>query len=135
MGCDIHTVLQVRREGNWETVATEVYDNRFYTLFGILAGVRCSYVDPIDEPRGLPADFVHTTKDQEVSTIDQNNLSFWMGYHSFSHLTLEELVKDKKKRKDEEEVEALDGLIDAINSNLQDKVQTKDVRLVFGFDS
>ena len=67
MGTDIHSIAQVKRDGEWVTVAVGVAgDSRSYNTFAMLAnvrngtgfaGVRTSTGFPvIHEPRGLPDD-------------------------------------------------------------------------------
>lgn len=58
MGCDIHTAVQVRKNGIWEDVDLRVFDGRHYGLFAFLANVRnYSAITPLDDPRGVPDDF------------------------------------------------------------------------------
>ncbi len=83
MGCDIHIVTQVRRDGRWVTEPASVPDDRDYRSFAVMAGVR-NYgtnppIVPISEPRGLPPDFVEEEGDDT-------------GDHSKSWLTLAELL-------------------------------------------
>lgn len=69
MGCDIHSVAQVRKDGVWKTVLQDVCgDPRRYDTFAMLANVRNGYgfagcdtgdgFEPISEPRGFPDDFL-----------------------------------------------------------------------------
>ena len=97
MGCDIHSRVQVRKDGIWETVEDELFPMRFewaghthtkepfewrsYGMFGFLADVRnYSHVPPISQPRGLPVGLNTDSDDYEF------------GDHSFSWLGLEELL-------------------------------------------
>lgn len=108
MGCDIHTHIECRR--NWvqnptwidadhykrneyfgldecekEFDVIEVFGNRNYSLFSLLADVR-NYGNtvPISEPRGLPEDCnEHIVKDFEDWGCDA---------HSESYFTLKELI-------------------------------------------
>ena len=69
MGCDIHTWVEVRQEGEWHRVekaifpgwrepSKEPFDCRNYGVFGFLADVRnYSCVVPLDQPRGWPPSF------------------------------------------------------------------------------
>lgn len=68
MGCDIHSVAQIKTKKCWKTVLQDVAeDTRNYDTFAMLADVRngrgfagCDSGDgfePICEPRGLPSDF------------------------------------------------------------------------------
>lgn len=104
MGTDIHTVLEIRKNGTWEALGLErdsygyIMDppdpaevlptDRNYNLFSIMADVRNSngYDEPrsrwvpISEPRGCPPDASPLVKD-------------WMEEwgHSHSYLTLADL--------------------------------------------
>lgn len=59
MGCDIHLHIEVKINGKWEHYSAP-YVNRWYDLFGKMAGVR-SDEEPIAEPRGLPDDATAVT--------------------------------------------------------------------------
>lgn len=104
MGCDIHTMLEVRLpDGTWECLTPfeteeddgetysypvwdkQPYRGRNYQLFTILAGVRdySSGVEPISEPRGVPEDASQVYKDH-VNQWDSDG-------HSHSYFTLQEL--------------------------------------------
>lgn len=87
MGADIHGVLQESFDGKaWHTISG-IEDDRNYTLFAALADVRnYSGVTPISEPRGLPEGFEGEVGDVYAST------GTWMGDHSYSWLTIDELV-------------------------------------------
>lgn len=114
MGTDIHGVWQKRTPQGWEDVASVYQQDRHYQLFAVLAGVRNGYgfagiltgepVTPIAEPRGLPADFaviedahpvaslsIMTPWQQQYHTPD-DELSVWMGDHSYSWLTSTEML-------------------------------------------
>ena len=123
MGCDIHGVFQ-ERHGNklplWVDIESKYEFNRHYQLFAVFAGVRNGFgfagiptgdsVDPISEPRGLPDDFVvkngedHPVNFEDVlSEIDRECQTdgeepyVWMGDHSHSWLSGEELIEWRKK--------------------------------------
>jgi hypothetical protein len=96
MGCDIHSVAQVFKDGRWVTVAHEpTGDDRSYDTFAVLANVRNGYGFAgvstgegwpyISEPRGLPEGFPLDSDDSERHE-DQ-----WMGDHSHSWLLLSEI--------------------------------------------
>ena len=126
MGCDIHTLVQVKKDNKWEDLENDLYTDRNYKLFSILAGVRGNE-DPIAYPRGFPSDF-ELDKDD-----DENHNGHYMGDHSFSYLTLTELLENKERLKeaDCDFVETLEILQDrSIGFGGMDNV-----RLVFGFDS
>lgn len=95
MGCDIHSVVQVRKDGEWRTVEHRPGgDDRNYDTFAVYANVRNGFGFAgvstgaewpfISEPRGLPADF-HVWEGQHHGT--------YMGDHSFSWLLLSEIQK------------------------------------------
>ena len=119
MGCDIHIVIQRFEDGAWREVvwqsepydfegapkavegvpiAPDVFDGRNYDLFGILANVRNGIGfagsqmgegwPSIAAGRGWPADFDlrHITPDPQY-----REESRYLGDHSFTWLTLEEL--------------------------------------------
>lgn len=87
MGCDIHMRVERRTDsGTWEKLTLpEDLDARDYNFFAILANVRNGTwgdeLPPISGPRGLPADFQYDDPDSE-----------WLGDHSFSWVTLRELL-------------------------------------------
>ena len=85
MGCDIHTLVQVKKDGVWRDSDLEVFDCCSYGIFGFLANVRnYSEVPCISEPRGLPDDWSQDyTESLGLNCGD---------YHSYSWLTLSELL-------------------------------------------
>lgn len=107
MGCDIHSRVQIQqKDGTWKTVVarifptsyallfdegvelneptSEPFDWRSYGMFAFLADVRnYSHVPPISQPRGLPKD---------LGVTDPNQLEDYFGDHSFSWLSLDELL-------------------------------------------
>lgn len=109
MGCDIHTVAQIKdRNGKFLTVADDIADEwRSYDSYAVLANVRngrgvAGYDtgegwEPIDEPRGLPEDF---SCEEETHTWDYSEKKKWMGEHSYSWVTLDELKKKLDTYKD-----------------------------------
>ena len=114
MGCDIHGVFQKKVGDAWEDISSDYEQNRHYQLFAVLANVRNGYgfagvrtgdaVEPISEPRGLPQDFeideksgVHLVKGSSILTPWQrenylDDLEVWMGDHSHSWLTADEML-------------------------------------------
>lgn len=119
MGTDIHGMFQARKDGTWTDIPSEYDQHRNYQLFAVLAGVRNGYgfagtkfgdpVEPIASPRGLPEDFEmvdddHPIQSKEVlpswrrdSKFFDPGDGFWMGDHSFSWLTGEEMLAWTKK--------------------------------------
>lgn len=95
MGCDIHCVTEVRRDGKWSMAypliskyddewkepSKILLDNRDYELFGILAGVRRPVDNPIAKGRGVPEDI----------SWDESSTNL-LGDHSYSHCTLAEIL-------------------------------------------
>lgn len=84
MVTDVNPVLQRRvNEGAWVEVRVEdFWTDTNYRNFAWLAGVRnYAAIVPLDQPRGLPADFAY----DEI---------YWerVGEHDFSWFTLEELL-------------------------------------------
>lgn len=106
MGCDIHSVVQILDIYSdlkpWVTVEHRLNgDPRSYDYFAILADVRNGYgfagvntgdgFIPISKPRGLPNGFV----------LDENDChqGAWMGDHSHSWVTLEEMLNHDLSQK------------------------------------
>lgn len=148
MGTDLHGVWQARINGEYVDIPTELDLYRNYDLFGVLAGVRGGF-DPIDDPRGLPRDFV--TRDCEVKgkyhivpTVDclepwqrqyaedmLDGFRVRMGNHSYSHLTGEEMLRWYNAEKPK----AWRGLATFFQEVERCVAAYGDVRFVFGFDS
>lgn len=95
MGTDIHTVFQAKRGKEWVDVKSKFEENRHYFLFSWLADVRNGYgvagvptydpVVPLAKPRGLPKDF--TVEDDDTAHNGK-----WLGDHSHSWLTADEIL-------------------------------------------
>jgi len=111
MGCDIHSVIQIKREwdNRWKTVALDIGDNRNYNSFAVYADVRngsgfagCDTGEgwnPIASPRGLPKDFPVTEEcvhGVELPEEQKAPMSQWMGNHSHSWLLLSEMLEKWK---------------------------------------
>lgn len=104
IGCDCHIHCEYKDEAGWHNCDNHIWDDvtnkyefediywgRNYDLFGVLAGVRSNEFPMIDSPRGLPKDISPKTKEY----ADE-----WKGDgHSYSYLTLKELIGWKKKMK------------------------------------
>lgn len=104
MGTDIHGILQSRwsSDSNWFDEC-EIEDDRNYRLFAALAGVRNGYgfagvyrhepLEPIAGDRGIPDDF-------KMSDETHGYRKTWMGDHSYTWMTLDEIINwdgwDKK---------------------------------------
>ena len=90
MGCDIHIITEIRQNGSWVRVEEipEVLENRNYSTFAFLAGVRNRFNTKGFEAKGEPDDMSEDTKGTIESWKDDA--------HSHSYLSLQELVnKDK----------------------------------------
>ena len=81
MGTDIHSIAQVKRDGQWVTVAIGIAgDQRNYNTFAMLANVRngrgfagcwtSTGFPVIHEPRGLPEDLAAVDDDIEDDDAD-----------------------------------------------------------------
>lgn len=114
MGCDIHVTFQKKVGASWIDIEHKYEENRHYQLFGWLANVRNGYgfagcttsqpIEPLSEPRGFPKDFEVTTGDEHPmpswfnNEIDEDNPhSKWMGDHSHSWLSADEILNSKMK--------------------------------------
>jgi len=86
MGCDIHTITEVKTPDGWKAALLDkpAFDWRTYRMYGFLADVR-NYSDtpPICARREWPEDITQEARDLRER---------WEGdAHSFTHLTLAEL--------------------------------------------
>lgn len=87
MGCDIHSLSQRLINNQWIDINYKPFDERDYSLFSFLAGVRNKIgITPISKPKGLPKD---------LSEITNRVLEYeeWKYLHNHSYLTLKELIK------------------------------------------
>jgi hypothetical protein len=94
MGTDIYGVFQRRDKntGKWHDITSNYKQDRHYQLFAVLAGVRNGYgfagvptgepVAIISDPKGYPKDF----------PVDDESYSQWIGYHSHSWLSGQEML-------------------------------------------
>jgi hypothetical protein len=92
MGCDIHTFVERRFEGEWRSLRSKFtqgnspFDWRSYGIYGFLADVRnYSKIPPIAELRGLPDDVSESTAEEYDGWTQ-------MGCHPASWLSLAELL-------------------------------------------
>lgn len=116
MGTDIHGVFQRHDAATdkWVDVPSNYEQDRHYQLFAVLAGVRNGFgfagvktgdpVEPIADRRGLPDDFVMDGDAHPIASLDfmdpgrrkyhgdDEPLEVWMGDHSHSWLTGEEIL-------------------------------------------
>jgi len=120
MGCDIHAWVQYRVKGassddSWQDWSGEMHWDRWYALFGRMAGLRDPDVEAIVEPRGVPGGF------WSVDIIED-------GYHTPSWLTLEEFATVAA----EYPCPDVDATLAAMRSL---EANGQEVRIVFAFDS
>jgi len=117
MGTDIHLAAEYYQEGRWHLAHIELPCYRNYRAFAILADVRNGYtfagfdtgdpVIPISEPRDLPEDMSEELRammgeneqcdegpenGSEDAWLDEEPCGIWLGDHSFSWVTLQELL-------------------------------------------
>jgi len=145
MGCDIHGVFQRRDEESktWQDVESVYKQDRHYFLFGVLADVRGDG-PPISEPRGLPEDFeIVDGEDHPISDLKfmdprrrgwheaNEPLVVWMGDHSRSWLTGEEMLKWYESAKTDKKG-SLAYFFDEVARLV---AEHGEIRFVFGFDS
>lgn len=106
MGTDIHIAVEVREEDGWHLADIPVTQDRNYRAFAVLADVRNGYgfggfstgeaLQPISEPRGLPEDMSKELRlklDAQDDADGEDAEYFWLGDHSFSWVTLKELLE------------------------------------------
>lgn len=101
MGCDIHTVAQIKKydwSDNWYTTLLDVAgEDRDYNSFAVMANVRNGHGfagvptgegwKPLSKPKGIPADYkFNVYGDDEGQDHD-----VWLGDHSYSWFTLSEI--------------------------------------------
>jgi hypothetical protein len=138
MGCDITSYVEIKKDDKW-MIRGEYFQNldeefpceflfygfRDYELFGVLAGVRSCYYEPISMPKGLPDD---------VSYIVRKESCEFQDYFDHSYFTLKELLANmiifrKINYMFVNEVHKLREMA------LKYKLNFNDVRIVFWFDN
>jgi len=87
MGCDIHGFIEVLEYHGWETIISlDLFLNRNYKMFGILADVRNNLgFTPIAPGRGLPYDASYWTRAKYEKWEADAHSATWM--------TLQEMLK------------------------------------------
>jgi len=111
MGTDIHGIFQRHDGEKFVDVESRYQGDRHYQLFAVLAGVRNGRgfagfstgqaIQPIADPRGLPTDFLfdgdchstHNGKCLGPYWEEGEPLELWMGDHSYSWLTSQEMLE------------------------------------------
>lgn len=103
MGTDIHIVAEHQRDGKWHLADIDLPEYRNYWAFAVLADVRNGYgfagfdkgdpITPISPPRGLPNDLSQELRaPPDPDDEDYPDYQIWLGNHSFSWVTLKELL-------------------------------------------
>jgi hypothetical protein len=118
----VHAVWQAKKDGKWSDVPSNWEQERHYFLFSWLAGVRNGYgfagvktyapVKPIAERRGLPDDFeidgdehptvleaIDPRRAKWIEDEEKANPKAWMGDHSHSWLTADEILSAPRPEK------------------------------------
>lgn len=135
MGTDIHSVFQRHDKATrqWHDVPSHYEQDRHYQLFAVLAGVRNGHgfagiqtgeaVTQIAQPRGLPADFAMDDEAHPLATLEHmdpgrrkyyeadEKLEQWMGNHSHSWLTSDEMLAWAEKAPEVVKTGVLDRVV------------------------
>ncbi len=90
MGCDIHLHIEVKLNGKWEHYAAP-YINRWYRLFGAMAGVRNKDEEPIAAPKGFPSDASELTRIIREDYGADGHTDSWLGHNEI--MTLEDRLR------------------------------------------
>lgn len=134
MGCDIHMVLQRRTKEGWRTVKKDLYEDRNYRLFSVLAGVRG--IEPgVFRVNGLPKDDPTIVIDDCGSPLIED---FWIGDHTHSFIHLDSYFSKKMGAAEGAALAPLTFEIMTAVEECQpeDEIHNPaDWRIVFGFDS
>lgn len=90
MGCDIHTIVEIKKENTWIGVeeCPSEFCERNYSLFAFLAGVRNSFNTKGFEAKGFPEDM-----SEKARALEQE---WGSDLHSKSFLNLKELEEANK---------------------------------------
>jgi hypothetical protein len=174
-GCDIYIRLEkINKDGKWVPIdhyqiredwddqknicktfpffPVSIYDGRDYELFGLLAGVRSTYPEPIAEPRGIPESANRYIKDEFAAnkylhtpswlTLGELRKTWYKhsqdepldedGFHNVYIRLLEGIIKPIERR-----IEEVEFLFCETDVELEEKCRNywDSVRMVFWFDS
>lgn len=92
MGCDIHCYVEyTEKEGtipldDWQCFGGKINPGRHYSLFGMLAGVRCGTA--IFKPRGLPETYSHEVRFDHLIYVSESGAD-----NTISSVRAEQLVQ------------------------------------------
>jgi len=93
MGCDINLYIEHKVKGKWvpftDIPCSEYPNDRNYSVFALLAGVRGKPKKIYFPNRGIPPDCSYI--ENKAAHIDTNFC--WLGEHSFTHATIHEFKK------------------------------------------
>lgn len=121
MGTDVHSVFQKKTADGWEDVESKFEENRHYALFAWIGNVRNGRgfagvpthdrIEPLSDNRGFPEDFAVVDeenhpiasnsirgrraewyKDEDSDPAAEGHLTMWMGDHSHSWLSAQEIL-------------------------------------------
>ena len=139
MGCDIHLFTEVKIDGVWHTHSIPRI-NRWYALFGEMAGVRCDNVEPIVQPKGLPDDMGTVTARYNEYCGSDGHTHSWFNKEEIQKL--EAWLEENDKKSISVEWEYLGyvfgsgwGNAEGYTDSGWEKEGIEDVRFVFWFDN
>lgn len=122
MGTDVHSVFQKKTADGWVDIESQYGDERHYALFAWIGNVRNGFgfagvpthdrIEPLSDSRGFPDGFTlvdgdshpiatnamrgprraERYKDADNDPEDETYLRVWMGGHSYSWLTADEIL-------------------------------------------
>lgn len=137
MGCDIHLYIERKnKNGHWEEFKIDerlLPNDRNYQLFTFLADVRNFYdfnIQPQFANRGIPQD----------SSIPKDSEDWYMGDHSFTYASLNEILKAPWKKYQLKECYFI-IFFEYVLPRLCDwpgiisKEGEKNIRIIMGFDN
>ncbi len=142
MGCDIHLCFEKKnKQGIWEEIEIDeriLPDDRHYALFSFLADVRNYWgvdgnekIEPQFADRGIP---------QYSSCPKEEDGTYYLGDHSFTHAYLDEILKAPWK---ENELERCYFIIFCqyvlprlcCFCGILSKEEERNIRVIMGFDN
>lgn len=140
MGCDIHLYFEKKNnEGKWEKIQIDerlIPDDRIYSIFGFLAGIRCHEFEPQFEGRGIPND----TSMSPDCMGDGGKDDFWIGDYGFTYAYMDEILNAPWKENGLEQFYFYNFfkyvLTRIINSyGFINNEQQRKIRVIIGFDN
>ena len=136
MGMYLKINIEYKEQVNNELVWTGIYSDIFKfssgSLHARLAGVNYNKnITPLAKPRGLPRDMCEEMKDEYESD--------YMDIHSFSYLTIKELVNDSINNplindiEDNMKIEIINPIISLLKCIDEYDINIEEDRIVFWF--